>query len=300
MTDDELAEEGGGEGYFASVSDLMVGVLFVFLLMLTVLALNFRDDSARLDQLIAQVAQAKQAAQKAQAEAERLRAQNEALRLRLEEAADALRRELAGREAARASLLRRLAQGLESRGIRFILDQQSGVLRLSDAVPFALGKSDLTDTARHTVTALAEVLDETLPCFAYGQERHGCEEGDAPVLEAVLVEGHTDRQGYPNMTPAQSQAQNDLLSTSRALTVFGELRRLKPALEALHNPEAQPLLGVSGYGERRPLPNALTLAETDLAQNRRIDLRFILSAPTSGDMRRLLDDIASLQAANRP
>jgi hypothetical protein len=42
------------------------------------------------------------------------------------------------------------------------------------------------------------------------------------------------------------------------------------------------------------------LAETDLAQNRRIDLRFILSAPTSGDMRRLPDDIASLQAANRP
>ena len=36
-------DEEGGEGYFASVSDLMVGVLFVFLLMLTVFALNFRD-----------------------------------------------------------------------------------------------------------------------------------------------------------------------------------------------------------------------------------------------------------------
>ncbi|HYE43216.1 MAG TPA: hypothetical protein VEA15_07460, partial [Caulobacteraceae bacterium] len=36
-------EEEAGEGYFASISDLMVGVLFVFLLMLTVFALNFRD-----------------------------------------------------------------------------------------------------------------------------------------------------------------------------------------------------------------------------------------------------------------
>ena len=36
-------EDDGGEGYFASVSDLMVGVLFVFILMLTVFALNFRD-----------------------------------------------------------------------------------------------------------------------------------------------------------------------------------------------------------------------------------------------------------------
>jgi len=34
-------EEGGAEGYFASVSDLMVGILFVFP-MLTVFALNYR------------------------------------------------------------------------------------------------------------------------------------------------------------------------------------------------------------------------------------------------------------------
>ena len=36
-------EDDGGEGYFASVSDLMVGVLFVFILMLTVFVVNFRD-----------------------------------------------------------------------------------------------------------------------------------------------------------------------------------------------------------------------------------------------------------------
>jgi len=35
----ERHEEEGG-GYFASVSDLMVGILFVLLLMLTVFALN--------------------------------------------------------------------------------------------------------------------------------------------------------------------------------------------------------------------------------------------------------------------
>src|SRR3954453_18323471 len=39
----DTAEEGGGEGYFASVSDMMVGILFIFLLLLTVLALNFRE-----------------------------------------------------------------------------------------------------------------------------------------------------------------------------------------------------------------------------------------------------------------
>jgi chemotaxis protein MotB len=37
------AADEEGEGYFASVSDLMVGILFVFLLMLTVFAVNYHQ-----------------------------------------------------------------------------------------------------------------------------------------------------------------------------------------------------------------------------------------------------------------
>ena len=320
----DSSEEGESEGYFASVSDLMVGVLFVFLLMLTMFALNFRDDSARLDELKARAEIAEAAAVSARAEAERaqvaaqealnaaeqqlaaartaeaeaarLRAQNVALRSRLQEAAVKLRQELADREAARSSLLQRLARGLEARQIQFILDQRSGVLRLSDAVPFATNSSELTDTARRTVTALAEVLAGVLPCFSQGGSRTGCAEGDLPILEAMLVEGHTDRQPFGGLTPAESQARNDLLSTARALTVFAQLRQQQRALDDLHNPTDQPLLGVSGYGQRRPLPDAAANTEANFAQNRRIDLRFILSARTSDEIKRLLQDIAVLQA----
>jgi flagellar motor protein MotB len=319
MSEYGLTEEAESEGYFASVSDLMVGVLFVFLLMLTVFALNFRDDSARLDELIVRAERAEQAAklekanaEAARAEAERqaararvqeeeavrLRAQNEALRARLQEAADKLRRELADREAARNALLQRLARGLEARQIQFILDPRSGVLRLSDAVPFPTGGSELTDTARRTVTALGEVLADVLPCFSHGAPRQHCDETDVPILEAMLVEGHTDRQPFANMTTAESQARNDLLSTARALTVFAQLRQQQLILDDLRNPSEQPLLGVSGYGQRRPLPEAMTLSEAHLAQNRRIDLRFILSARTSDEIRRLLQDIAALQAGD--
>ena len=321
MRDDGLGEEQG-EGYFASVSDLMVGVLFVFLLMLTVFALNYRDDSAQLADLIARTEQAERAAAQAERaaaaakieaqqqaeearqrtqEANRLRAQNEALRLRLAEAATALERELQDREQVRAVLLQRLAHGLDVAGIRFVLDQQSGVLHLSDEVPFATGRSDLTDPrTKHTVQVLAEVLAGTLPCFAQGAERHDCGPRDLPILEAVLVEGHTDRQSYPNLTAAQSQQENDRLSTARALTVFAELRQQKPVLDDLRNTANQPLLGVSGYGERRPLPDATTLAETDLKRNRRIDLRFVLSSRTSDELKRLLDGIVALQKADAP
>jgi flagellar motor protein MotB len=288
-----------------------------------VFALNFRDDSARLDELIARAERAERDAQvekanaeAARAEAERqlaeaerqsarartqeeeaarLRAQNEVLRARLQEAADKLRRELADREAARNALLQRLARGLEARDIQFIIDPRSGVLRLSDAVPFPTGGSELTETARRTVTALGDVLAEVLPCFSLGAPRQNCEQADIPILEAMLVEGHTDRQPFLGMSPLESQARNDLLSTARALTVFAQLRQQQRLLDDLRNPTDQPLLGVSGYGQRRPLPDAMSLSLAHLAQNRRIDLRFILSARTSDEIRQLLEDIAALQ-----
>ena len=282
--DDGLSEEPG-EGYFASVSDLMVGVLFVFLLMMTVFALDFRDDSARLDRLIAQAA-----------ESVRLKHQNDLLRARLAEAATALERELRDREQARASLLDQLAAQLQAQGIRFALDQQSGVLRLSDAIPFATGRSDLSDpAARHTVEVLAQVLANILPCFSSGQEHAFCRPGDGAILETVLVEGHTDSQPFPDLTAAQSEAENDRLSTARALTVFASIRQQQPALDALHNPADQPLLGVSGYGQRRPLPGTAGSADADLTRNRRIDLRFVLSARTSDELHALLDRIDRLQ-----
>lgn len=185
--------------------------------MLTVFALNFRDDSARLDEFIERAARAERVTEREAEAATRLRADNERLRQRLARAAIALQRELQDREEVRAGLLQRLARGLESRGIRFALDQQSGVLRLSEEVPFATSRSDLTDRTRHTLQALAEVLASTLPCFVQAIRPEGCNANDAPILEAVLVEGHTDRQAYGGMTLAQSQQLNDQLSTARAL-----------------------------------------------------------------------------------
>lgn len=259
------AETEGGEGYFASVSDLMIGIVFVFLLMLTVLALNFREADER----------------------------NQRLQLALEAAVARLRQDVQDREAARRELLERLASGLAARGVAFRIDQQSGVLRLSEDVPFAVGRADLTERTRRTVQILAEVLGQILPCFAMGGERIACGAGDAPILEAVLIEGHTDQQGFTNMTSSQSILENDRLSAARALSVFAELRRLQPSLDLLRNGEEVPLLGISGYGQRRPV--APGSDEAAFALNRRIDIRFVLSARTSEEVRRLIEQIDTLR-----
>jgi len=231
--------------------------------------------------------------------ASRLLALNRALEQALDAAAARLQAEIRAREEARADMLSRLADGLAASGVRFQLDPQSGVLRLSEDVPFNTGRSELTERTRRTVQALAEVLGRILPCFAHGADQSTCggatAVGGGAILEAVLVEGHTDRQAYGALSPAQSQQENDRLSTARALTVFAELRRLQPALDLLRNDEGLPLLGVSGYGERRPLPAAPGGSEAELAQNRRIDLRFILSSRTSDEMRQMIADIDRLR-----
>jgi flagellar motor protein MotB len=286
LADDE------SEGYFASISDLMVGVLFVFLLMMVVLALNFRDDS---QELVA----TRQQMEAAKAEAEKLRTENAMISAKLREAAKALKQQLADREQIRAALLERLAAKLRSANISFVIDQRSGVLRLSDAIPFKTGSSDLSEPqAQRTVHVLSQVLINTLPCFAAGVDRPSdCHASDTPILETMLVEGHTDTQQYASLTPLQSEAENDRLSTSRALTVFAAVRQQAPGLDKLKNQSGQPLLGVSGYGQRRPLPGAVGSNPGDLTRNRRIDLRFVLSSRNSQEIERLLQEIDAILPA---
>lgn len=311
-------EEDGGEGYFASISDLMVGVLFVFLLMLTVFALNFHDaeqaqtvERARYEQKVRELAGAREEAARQQqqaliatAEAERERqeaqrqaeaaarkeAENTHLRDLLRRAATQLTRDIEDRAEARRRLLATVEQALQQRGVRVYLDQRSGILRLSGDLLFQTGSATLGNDARHTVQILADVLAQTLPCYVANDATGGCGTAE-PVLETVLVEGHTDRQHFSGTDEAASLERNDRLSADRALSVFLELRHAAPALDALRNEDRLPLLGVSGYGERRPLADAVCDAAGNCPVNRRIDLRFVLSARSSDEMRRITDEI---------
>jgi len=305
-------EEEGGEGYFASVSDLMVGVLFVFLLMLTVFALNFRDaeqaqmvERQKYEQALRDLEQQRQRAveqeslaRAAQAEAElqkanarRESAENDRLRGLLRRAMVQIRQDIEDREAARLHLLASLQRELHDRHIEVALDPTSGVLHLSGDLLFQTGSAVLGSQARSVVQILAEVLAKTLPCYTSTGPVEGCGKAET-ALETVLVEGHTDRQRFQGIDASASQDRNDRLSADRALTVFLELRRSQPALDGLRNAADLPLLGVSGYGERRPRADAACSGDGNCPDNRRIDLRFVLSARTSDEVQHMLDEIS--------
>jgi flagellar motor protein MotB len=138
---DNLDESG--EGYFASVSDLMVGILFVFLLMLTVFALNFRDDQDKQRAALSDLLAARAEAAREKEAAAVQRGKNEELRRLLRRAVVRMTEEVEGRQAALQRLLSNLERRLRDDGMTVIIDPESGTLRLPEQLLFDKGQSEL-------------------------------------------------------------------------------------------------------------------------------------------------------------
>jgi flagellar motor protein MotB len=64
------------------------------------------------------------------------------------------------------------------------------------------------------------------------------------------------------------------LSTARAKAIYNGLTSRQPDLDLLLNQHEQPVLGVSGYADRRRV--AENDSDDNRRKNRRIDLRFVM------------------------
>jgi chemotaxis protein MotB len=282
---------GHDESYLVSVSDLMVGLLFLFIIILMAFALNFRsaEDAAdaTLEALV--VERDDLAVERDLIDAERTALALDRDRLLAE------RDRLAGitglllaRDAERAELLTRIKAALAARGLEVEVDLESGILRLPESLLFGSNEAELSQTGQAAIVILAEVLAATLPCYARGGNGADCPPGSSDVLEAVLIEGHTDDR------PIRSGpfADNWALSAARARNTYQALVMAQPRLDRLANASGATLLGLGGYAERRPVIDRAT--EEARRVNRRIDLRFLARGPDAAALAELL---ASLEAA---
>ncbi len=242
------------ENYFISMTDLMIGMLFVFIIMLMAFTLNLRN------------------AQQAQ---------------------ESINAELTGARQARDHMLDNIRRTLEARGVKVEIDRESGVLRLKADLLFEQGQPQLTRAGQALIGQVADALTLVLPCYANtpGHERSAdCPVFSGGRLEALYVEGHTDSDDF---APGAA-GNNWSLSAERAINTFRALTEGHGILDDIRNDASQPLIGVSGYEKRRPtarLPGQ-TAAEMKRA-DRRIDLRFIMSSPKPRpqiDMERTLDE----------
>ena len=255
----------GEENYFISLSDLMVGLLFIFLILFTFFALRmslFEEQNGDLKGTMSSLQDQQTALQDA------LKKENLAIRQRLstaEEAARQLRAAqdiLTNSDRIRAELLRRIQEEAEKKGIAIQSDEERGVLHLPNELLSDPGQAVLKPRGEEVIGLLASIFQEVL---------HGSPV--TPRLEAIFIEGHTDN--LPINTPEFPD--NWTLSTARAINTYRALIANQPDLEKLANRHDQSLFGVSGYGEMRAIGDNNT--DDGRRLNRRIDIRFVLAAP---------------------
>lgn len=143
----------GSDSYYVSMADLLIGLIFIFIILLVASAMSY---------------------QKAEEKAQRLQ-------IELDERADL-----------RLRLLEDLKADMAKHRIEVSVDGRNGVLRLPEHALFASGEAELGDTGRTAVRELATALADRLRCYGHEGGRNQCPEGTAPILEAVYVEGHSD------------------------------------------------------------------------------------------------------------
>ncbi len=248
--------------YFVPMTDMMVGVLFIFILMLTAFALDFRRTTDAQETAL-KVAQ--EVANK------------------LDPLQSAVREQMALLDKAqqdRRELLQDIRTQLAGEGLSVQIDETNGVLRLNeDAVRFAPNHADLVDRNKENVGKIARVLERVLPKYVscHNWQSSVCSTVGDTALETLFIEGHTDTTGIDNS--------NWVLSTERAVNTYRELIAVSPALRLLRNNRNEEVISVSGYSSTRPIDPRVLRDAWD--RNRRIDLRFVMD----NDPRRNLEHI---------
>jgi chemotaxis protein MotB len=303
----DVEEEGGGaENYFVSLTDLMTGVVFIFVILLAsyiVVSLesqkDLKEEKRENDIRKAEIQKEREFYEVQKAALEKEKKANEIQRVELEEEKtankqkevaldaekkenreqaqkiDALAKLLRDRESTRREMLDDLVKRLRRKGVTVKLDSDNGIIRLPEDLLFDSGSADLRVGGRNALKILGRELIKVIDKWA--------PPGGDFRLESLFVEGHTDN--IPIKTAEFSN--NWELSAARAVNTSLAIVDAAPRLVGLRNQGGSSLLGVSGYGENRPV--AANGNEIGRGLNRRIDIRFIVAYPTEAQFREVQD-----------
>lgn len=233
------------EGYYISISDLMAGLIFLFIITLMVFALNLAASHQDLKSKVKET------------------------ELTLSELRDAKK--------VRSQLLMEIRDLLVAQHFTVQVNLEHGILRLQEEILFPFGSATLQPGGKVMLAWLAVIFEDVLPCYT------GTLEAPRPVecskrwypgkVEAIFIEGHTDKVAVSEKCRFRD---NWDLSAARA-TTYRFMTDSSPHLNELTNQQGQPIFSVSGYAEKRPLRLGDTEEERRL--NRRIDFRFIMTPP---------------------
>jgi len=311
---------------FAPVADLMVGVVFIFIIMVLALSLLIVDDVKNVprpwyDQAIDEKNKTKEQFVQATAErdqardvarAEKQRADTEyASRVRLAEFARFVRDtgvvpvlgRLAEANKRRTEILEKLKDRLNAGSIQVDIDAENGTLRLPSTKLFESTKADPTPEGTEIIRTLGVSIAEVVPCYLASEVRPAtCPVVDgAGVLSAVYIEGHTDASQFRNTVDRFRN--NWDLSAARAIEAFKIVSDSDPRISKLRNADGKVLIGVSGYAETRPVRDGMSLQErmTDQVRetDRRIEVRLVMAVDkeeVQATLKKIRERLESLDA----
>jgi flagellar motor protein MotB len=281
-TDDHTLNEDEGAGYLISISDMMSGLLFVFIITLVAFIINFQD---AIQQSEKKKKQYEQTVIELQKEIDREEKSRNVY-------AETIR-QMVSSNALRAQLLLQIQTELKAKGIVVEVDEKHGVLRLTEqAIRFDSASASLGDDQLRNLQIIGDVLAQIIPCYSSNPpgETNGsliCDEKNTGKLDSVFLEGHTDNVPVTNNGSLRFD-NNWELSALRAIFTFARLVPERPLLAAMQNSNRQPIFSVSGYGEGRPIEGHKHRKPTNDAANRRIDLRFIMTPPSETEAEKAL------------
>lgn len=212
----------GGDAFSLSISDLMAGLMSIFILTICYFILNFSQATAQLTQ----------------------------------------------NGIKRTEILNIIHEELEKNGVKVIVDETHGVLRIPEGAMFDVGRADVKLEGQKIIILLGRVLENTLTAEPFVGE-----------VETVFIEGHTDDVPISNgVFPSNWE-----LSTQRAINTWLLMGSIAPKLQQLKNKRNQLIFSCSGYADTRPIAD--NTQEDGRRANRRIDVRFSMSPPVDEDMR---------------
>jgi chemotaxis protein MotB len=209
--------EGGSDGeggYLASASDLMIGLLFIFIILVVMLALEQRKQQAAIQEQRSKVVGA-----------------GDPLILVTKTLGDALKRVLP----------------------KIKVNEKTGVVSLPEDVLFPRGSAVLSPSGAEVLAQAAVELVKVMPCFASSEKARlddQCQKLNpyGHQVETLFIEGHTDSVPF-----AQGGKDNFSLSLDRARAVDRALVA-GSGLASFRNKAGQPLFSFSAYADTRPLP----------------------------------------------
>lgn len=268
--------------FLLSFSDLMAGLLAIFILALVVMLIQLHLKQKELEE-------------------DRKKVRLSLIELReslneIQQTQEAVASALEGvglREKSLEGMLEKIQKDLKKQDIEVLITENGTVLRIPEkALSFELNKFTVQNRYKMAADLIGAALLRSLRS-----------ERNRKILDTVFIEGHTDA------VPNRREMGNWGLSTYRAISLwlywtedpgsYGELKELKSLAQEGGRAE-RPLISTSGYAETRPTgtPLPLPLVENDPGNpaDRRIDIRFTLASSEKKDLSGLQEKLKRMRS----